>query len=106
MRVCIRVCMHTSLHASACVYILSMCGCVHACVCAYVCTCACAYVHVCACDMRALERPTIVSDVNQLTYFWSVYSPQMCLPSNELGRGTLISAQPNLARQSCEDSFH
>ena len=65
-----RVCVRASLYACACVYILSMCGCVHACECAYVCTCACANVHVCACDMRALERTTIVSDVNQLTYFW------------------------------------
>ena len=75
---CVCECVHASLHASACVYILSMCGCVHACVCAYVCTCACANVHVYACDMRALKRPTIVSD-----------SPQMCLPSNEQRRGDL-----------------
>ena len=38
-------------------------------VCAHVLMNVHTYVHVFACDMRALERPTIVSE-NQLTYLW------------------------------------
>ena len=57
------------------VHVMYLLACVYACVHASVCDiCLCMHMYMCVCScfciLCTLERPTIVSDVNQLTYYW------------------------------------